>query len=401
MAPPERTARLVLVTPDGAVVGALPAIAVSTPWWQDIGPVVAAARTHHGIAVTILRLLEAEHEQPPGGEVTYLAQVEAPVAAEPWSGALDDQPLRHPYAEPGGPAADLAWAEGVLAERGIGLSGPPTQVRTWNLSSLWRLPVEDGAVWLKVVPPFFAHEGDLLARLAGERVPRVLGHDGGRMLMAEVPGEDLYDATPEQWRAMVSLLVDLQSRWIGGAAELIALGLPDWRAAPLSSAIGALVARIGDGMDARARGALDAFVADLPDRWAKIAACGLPDTLVHSDFAPGNFRGEGLTLTLIDWGDSGVGHPLFDQIAFFDRIPDAAMAALRDHWLMHWRDAIPDCDPARAAALLAPIAAARKAVIYQGFLDHIEPAEHPYHRADPLDFLGRAAALLEAERAAD
>jgi hypothetical protein len=52
----------------------------------------------------------------------------------------------------------------------------------------------------------------------------------------------------------------------------------------------------------------------------------------------------------------------------------------------------PGCGPARAAALLAPLAAARQAVVYQHFLDHIEPSEHPYHRDDPPLWLAHAAA---------
>jgi hypothetical protein len=67
-------------------------------------------------------------------------------------------------------------------------------VRTWNLSSLWRVPVEGQTVWLKVVPYFFAHEGALLALMAGACVPTVLSHDGGRMLLAEIVGKDLYFA---------------------------------------------------------------------------------------------------------------------------------------------------------------------------------------------------------------
>jgi hypothetical protein len=46
----------------------------------------------------------------------------------------------------------------------------------------------------------------------------------------------------------------------------------------------------------------------------------------------------------------------------------------------------------RAERLLAPLATARSAVIYQRFLDHIEQAEHPYHRDDPLDCLRKTAA---------
>jgi hypothetical protein len=35
-----RSAELVLVTPDGAVVGRLAAVPVATPWWQDVEPIV-------------------------------------------------------------------------------------------------------------------------------------------------------------------------------------------------------------------------------------------------------------------------------------------------------------------------------------------------------------------------
>ena len=122
-AQPRRIARLVLVTPDGAVVGALPPMPVALPWWQDAETVVRAAREQHGIDVTILRLLETERDRPHGGAVTYLAEVREPVPAEPWTGSLDPHPLRHPYAEPGGPAADLAWAKSVLDGRGMALAG--------------------------------------------------------------------------------------------------------------------------------------------------------------------------------------------------------------------------------------------------------------------------------------
>ena len=55
-----RTAELVLVTPDGDLVGSLPALPVATTWWQDIEPVVRAARDVYGIDVIVLRLLDTE-----------------------------------------------------------------------------------------------------------------------------------------------------------------------------------------------------------------------------------------------------------------------------------------------------------------------------------------------------
>jgi hypothetical protein len=204
----------------------------------------------------MLRLLDAELVEPHGGGVTYLAEVAEAVRAQPWTGVLDDHPRRQSFARPGGPAAGLAWARARLAERGLRPTTPPRQARTWNLSSLWRVPVERQTVWLKVVPPFFAHEGALLALMGGTRVPTVLGHDGGRMLLA--------------------------------------LGLPDWRAPALAAAIADVVDRMWDEISAEDRVTLAGFVRGLPSRFDAVAACGLRDSLVHGDFhQKGNFRGDG------------------------------------------------------------------------------------------------------------
>jgi hypothetical protein len=271
------------------------------------------------------------------------------------------------------------------------------QVRSWNLSSLWRIPVEGQSLWLKVVPPFFAHEGTILAALAGGPVPAILGHEGPRILMPEIPGEDLYEARGAALQAMIDLLTALQRQWIGRTDALLAMGLSDWRAPALALAIDQVVARNLQDLTVDDRATMSRLVSGLGGRFAAIGACGIPDTLAHGDAHRGNFRGDGRRLTLLDWGDCGVGHPLLDQPAFLERIDDGDVEACRRHWRELWRAAIPGSDPDRAAQLLAPIAAARQAVVFQGFLDRIEPSEHPYHRADPAERLARAAALFTAE----
>ena len=394
----QRRAALVLVRQDGSVVGRLPALTVATPWWQETSPIVAAARAQYGVEVTILRLLEAERESPPGGRVTYVAEIADDVAAtlpvEPWHGTLDDHPQRLSYARPGGPQADLDWAEEVLARRGLKRPGAAQQVRSWNLSSLWRLPIEGGFAWLKVVPPFLAPEGALLARLAGAPVLRLLGQDGRRLLTKEIPGEDLYDAELPALLRMVGVLVDLQQAWRARTDALHALGLPDWRAAALGDAVAGVFERNAGALAAGERTLLTRFVGDLPQRFARLAECGLPETIIHGDFHPGNFRGGDGNLVLLDWADAGIGHPLLDRPAFLSRLAEEHVAEVESHWAACWRRALPGCDPERAATLIAPIAAARQAAVYQRFLDAIEPSEHPYHRGDPAAWLWRTAEIL-------
>jgi hypothetical protein len=396
--PASRVVTLVLCRGDGAVLGALDPFEVVVPWWQEVGAVVDAARIVHGVDVVILRLLAGEeHRLGAGGPVTYLAEVpdDVTVPVRPWARVRDtDEALRASWARPGGPAADQAWADAALEAAGMPRVAPAEQVRTWNLSSLWRLPTARGTAWLKVVPSFFAHEGPILRVLDSERVPGVLATDGARTLLAEVPGDDLYGSGGERIPSMIDLLVDLQSAWVGRVDELLALGLPDWRRHQLTDALTALVERWRDRLARDVATELDRLVGGLPERWDEVESCGLPDTLVHGDFHQGNLRSAGPGhLVLLDWGDSGVGHPILDQPAFLERLAAEDQAAARATWTRRWQQEVPGCEPDRAAQALAPIAALRQALIYQVFLDGIEPDERIYHAPDPARWLGHAAAL--------
>jgi aminoglycoside phosphotransferase (APT) family kinase protein len=101
---------------------------------------------------------------------------------------------------------------------------------------------------------------------------------------------------------------------------------------------------------------------------------------------------------IYDWGDSGIGHPLLDVAVAEDwRGADQAEAArLRRHWLGAWQDAVPGADVGRAWRLLRPVAVARRAVVYQRFLDSIEPSERVYHHLDVDPYLTAADEVLLA-----
>ena len=118
---------------------------------------------------------------------------------------------------------------------------------------------------------------------------------------------------------------------------------------------------------------------------------------MHGDFRPGNVRGVPGELVPLDWGDSGIGHPMQDQPAFVTHINDADVDAVRRHWHAAWRQAIPGSDPDQAARLIAPVAAARHAVIYRHFLDNTEASEQVYHRVHVPDWLRRTANMIRTE----
>lgn len=399
-----RIVTLVFVGRSGEPIGALAPFEVASPWWPDVAPVVAGARDLHGVEVTVLRLIRGLPDPTNpfamgGGSVTYAVETAVPPPELlPWSGSITDDPKRAAWARPGGPASDLRWADAMLHSLGRRRSGPGEQIKTWNLSSLWRLPTREGDTWLKAVPPFFAHEGAVIGAIGPPFVPLLLGTGPGRALLRDVPGDDRFDAPLDLILEMVAFLVKLQTKWMDRLPELLSLGLPDRRADKLGPALAQLVARCGKEIELRERRALDRLISGLADRWTAIDACGLPPTLVHGDFHPGNFRGEAGSLVLMDWGDSFIGHPLFDMTAMLERAGDSKQR-VREKWIELWAEAVPGSEPARAAELLAPVALLRNALVYRSFLDQIETSEHPYHAADVPRWL--AAASRERQDASE
>lgn len=368
---------------DGEVMGELPEFEVESPWWPDVEPVVPQIGERFGGQVHVLRVVDAvggDEPFPRNGRVTYEAELVGGSAQQLAFTDVDlgaDHPLRAAWARPGGVRELIEWADHHV-ER----TGSAQQVKTWNLSCLLRLPTTVGEVWCKAAPPFFAHEGAVMTMVDEVRpglVPKVLAFEPGRVLLAAIDGEDQWEAEAETVEAMISALVDLQLAMVDRVDELLAAGLPDWRSPALLSALRAMVARDDVRVtlsDDEVR-SLDALIGLLPARLAALDDCGIPPSLVHGDMHRGNWRGQGERLSLLDWGDSGVGHPLLDTSASLQGVTKEDA----DRFRQRWRDLLPG-DVDRALDLIVPIGRLRQALIYRTFLDQIEPSERRYHEAD-------------------
>lgn len=346
----ERSIIALVSTPSG-FAGRTGPIAVDGHRWADTEPVNAALERLLGVPTSVLRLVSAEGgSSGSGGVVTYHVEAHGEPdrsRLHPAREPADDAPRRLPWARRGGPAELLAWADAQVCR-----TGPAVQVKSWNLSSVHRLPTANGPVWLKSVPPFFADEAEVIAMVAAHDpglVPEVIASAPRRVLLAAAPGEACWDTRPEHVEEVVP-------RWV--AVQHALAGEPRVRRCPVP-----------------------------------MPSFGLPDTLVHGDFHPGNWFSGGV---VIDFSDAVWGHPALDA----GRLVEFCRPDLRDHvaevWSRAWLELRPDSRPREALDAARRAAHLLSAVQYQEFLDNVEDSERIYHEGDPERHLRAALELVTA-----
>ena len=209
----------------------------------------------------------------------------------------------------GGPRRLLDWAEGELDR--IGQGRATTQQRTESLLDLAprhcvRNVLGEGGANI------FAHESRVLTLFAdhGELgMPRLVASRGGDMLLEHIPGEDAWRRPgadgahgPATGRSAMALGAAPRCSQGGRSPRPQHARSNDPRSDPPICTHDVRVA---------ARGVFQ-FVERLPERLARLDDCDLPVSLVHGDYHPGNRRGTGLELVMLDWGDCVIGHPLLD-----------------------------------------------------------------------------------------
>jgi hypothetical protein len=175
-----------VVTWGDAYLGVIGPFAVSIPWWSEVEPVAAHLRQVLDVPVFVLRLLAVDGgEGGRDGHVTYhVAALDRPaprpLTEQPGDDAVlaGTEELRSPWARLEGIRELLNWASDTLGSGGRRVTGSAVQRKTWNLAALFRLPTDQGPVWLKTTPPFAADEASVIAafaRVDPALVPPVIG----------------------------------------------------------------------------------------------------------------------------------------------------------------------------------------------------------------------------------
>jgi phosphotransferase family enzyme len=189
--------------------------------------------------------------------------------------------------------------------------------------SLIRFDTTKLPVWFKAVGKPNLHELPItvaLAELFPEYLPSLLATRPAchGWLMADADGLPLREVEDAPaWKAAATALAGLQIASIGAIDNLLEAGCKDLRARTLLELVDPFLEVIGDLMQQQTKvppailswQELSDLGATLKNALCCLKSLGIPDTLGHSDFNPGNILVGSHRCVFIDWAEAHVSYP--------------------------------------------------------------------------------------------
>lgn len=229
-----------------------------------------------------------------------------------------------PFARPGWLRELFLWANEQIAPIGLRLTGHFEQLNASPTFALVRMQTEEGAVWFKATGKPNAHELPVTVKLA-QLFPRYLlpifgiHREWNGWLSPEAAGVSL-DETREfrAWERVAADIAELQIESIERTEELLRSQLNDLRPAVLTERVAPFFARMSEFMAAQEKAdpeplavsELAALSQTLKESCALLESIGLPNTVGHTDFNPGNIVVSKDRCTFLDWAEGCIANPL-------------------------------------------------------------------------------------------
>ena len=241
-----------------------------------------------------------------------------------------------PWATPGWLADVREWLEHELERLGHSLVAIE-QRKQWSISSVLRVGTDGPDFYFKVSAslPLFVDEGPVTAMLAS----RFPGYVPAPVAVEPERGWMLLPAFDELigWRAPLEVRCEVLARFAGlqrrsaaQADELLGAGCHDRRLEVLEQQLEPLLvhaealARLRPDEVDELRQRLSVF----REACRRLAAIGLPSTLVHGDLHVGNVARHDGELVYFDWTDACIAHPFVDLLSLQWEKDETAREAL-------------------------------------------------------------------------
>jgi hypothetical protein len=291
-------------------------------------------------------------------------------------------PATGPFARPGWLRELFEWVGEQLDPLGLRLTGSFQQFNASATFSLIRIETTGPAVWFKATGHPNSHELTVtatLARLFPGSLPTLLAvHPAWNgWLSREAAGVTL-DGLCEisAWVRAAKALAELQIASLGKTEELLDSGCKDLRASQLVPLIDPFLNRMGELMARQTKPdpaplghpELQLLSQELKQACSALQSLGLPDTVGHIDFNPGNVVVSPQDCVFLDWAEGCVANPLvtFEYLREHSRRQsvggDGGLGKIAAAYLRPWQAFFSLADLERALAVSPLVAVLAYAV---------------------------------------
>jgi aminoglycoside phosphotransferase (APT) family kinase protein len=238
-------------------------------------------------------------------------------------GTQANKPCMRPFATAGWLRDLCLWIQEKIDPMNLRLSGQFRQLTASPTFNLIRFETNGPALWFKAVGEPNLHELRIVSTLAAlfpSFLPRIIASlpERNAWLMAEAEGTSPdADSNFSTWKTLSARLADLQIASLREVPCLISAGCRDTTVSSLFNSTDEFFTIMDKLMEQQVKTPPSILTSeellDLKKRIKEIlsslAACGIPDTLNHLDFNPGNIFVSGERCTFIDWAEAAIGHP--------------------------------------------------------------------------------------------
>lgn len=273
-------------------------------------------------------------------------------------------------------------------------------VRPW--STVWRVPLRDGAVYFKALPDMLRQEVPLLVALnqwTPQAVPRLLAaapergwmllQDGGELLRSWLKREN----DPSAWRSVLDRYAALQQELTPQRDDLLAMGVPDRRPGRLPELLKGMLQHEQDLHLDHPNGIKWDTIARLNSRFEQfveicdeLEAGPIAATLEHGDLHDANVFWGPAGPVFFDWGDCSLSHPFGSLRSVAVSLEntlgwqedDPRIEKFLSHYLESWKDQASRPARERCLRLALVVAPFIGALRWQAALRTVPPGDHSY-----------------------
>jgi hypothetical protein len=268
------------------------------------------------------------------------------------------------------------WVRDQIAPAGFVLNGRFRQINASPAFSLVRFETNGPAVWFKAVGEPTLREVPItlaLAKYFPGFVPHIMAmrEDWNGWLAIEAEGAHPTESSDIRvWRKIAAALAELQIASVGRTLHLLDAGCRDARVCTLAKIVGPFFEVMADLMERQtkesplplSRSEILDLETQIQDALSEVANSGIPDTIGHLDFNPGNILANHDRCVFLDWAEACAGHPfltfqyLLEHLRRHHQRDDSWEGTLTSDYVNHWCSFFPPGDIAKALRA-SPLAA--------------------------------------------